>query len=116
MPNVDTVAQTQGLVIKVNSRQPLPENLVARATLIKSAKNNAMTLPKSAVLANETLTDYWVMKLINDSTAVKVPVQKGIETNNRVEITSPAFQPADRIVETGNYGLADTAKIKITQP
>jgi multidrug efflux pump subunit AcrA (membrane-fusion protein) len=116
MPNVDTVAQTQGLVIKVNSRQPLPENLVARATLIKSAKNNALTLPKSAVLANETLTDFWVMKLINDSTAVKVTVQKGIETNNRVEITSPAFQPTDRIVETGNYGLADTAKIKITQP
>ncbi|PTR01687.1 biotin/lipoyl-binding protein [Mucilaginibacter yixingensis] len=116
MPNVDTLSQTQGLVIKVNSAQPLPENLIAKARIIKAAKDNAVMLPKSAVLSNETLSEFWVMKLINDSTAVKIPVTKGIETNSRIEITSPAFQASDRIVETGNYGLADTAKIKITRP
>lgn len=116
MPTVDTLAQTQGLVVKVNSPQPLPENLVAKARLVKAAKSQARMLPKSAVLANETLTEYWVMKLINDSTAVKVPVRKGIETAEMTEIISPDFKPADRIVETGNYGLADTAKIKITRP
>lgn len=116
MPTVDTLSQTQVLVIKVNSPQPLPENLIAKARLIKSAKTNAVMLPKSAVLANEALSEFWVMKLINDSTAVKVPVTKGIETAAKVEITSPVFQPADRIIETGNYGLADTAKIKIARP
>lgn len=116
MPSVDTLSQTQGLVIKVNSTQPLPENLIAKARLIKEAKSNAVMLPKSAVLANETLTDFWVMKLINDSTAVKVPVTKGIETGAKVEITAPKFQPSDRIIESGNYGLADTAKIKIAHP
>jgi len=116
MPNVDTLSQTQGLVIKVNSPQPLPENLIAKARIIKAAKDNAVMLPKSAVLSNETLSEFWVMKLINDSTAIKVPVTKGIETNAKIEITSPAFQVSDRIVETGNYGLADTAKIKITRP
>ncbi|MBK0378519.1 efflux RND transporter periplasmic adaptor subunit [Mucilaginibacter segetis] len=116
MPSVDTLSQTQGLVIMVNSKEPLPENLIAKARIIKSAKTNAMMLPKSAVLANETLSEFWVMKLINDSTAVKTIVTKGIETGDRVEITSPAFQPSDRIVETGNYGLADTARIKINHP
>jgi uncharacterized NAD(P)/FAD-binding protein YdhS len=67
-------------------------------------------------LANETQTDFWVMKLINDTTAIKVPVQKGIETKNQVEILSPKFGPADKIVVTGNYGLADTAKVKIVKP
>lgn len=116
LPSVDTLSQTQGVVIRVNSADPIPENLVARAHIIKSAKNNVPSLPKSAVLANETQTDFWVMKLINDTTAIKVPVQKGIETRSQVEILSPKFSPADKIVVTGNYGLADTAKVKIVKP
>ena len=115
MPAVDSLSQTQGIVIKVDSPQSLPENLVARARLIKSAKSNAATLPKSAILADEAQTTFWVMKLLNDTTAVKTPVKKGLESGDRVEILSPVFAPADRIVVTGNYGLADTAKIKIVK-
>jgi multidrug efflux pump subunit AcrA (membrane-fusion protein) len=116
MPSVDTLSQTQGAVIKVNSSHPIPENLVAKARIIKAAKANTTSLPKSAVLANETQTDFWIMKLINDTLAVKVPVTKGIETADRIEIVSPKFSPNDRIIVTGNYGLADTAKIKIVKP
>jgi multidrug efflux pump subunit AcrA (membrane-fusion protein) len=115
MPSVDTVAQTQNIVLKINSSQPIPENLVAKARLVKSAKNSAASLPKAAILSNETQTEFWVMKLINPTTAVKVPVKKGIEAGDRVEILSPAFSPQDKIVVTGNYGLADTAKVKIVQ-
>jgi hypothetical protein len=53
------------------------------------------------------------MKLVNDSTAVKVIVKKGIETNNEVEITDPVLNPSDRVILTGNYGLPDTASIII---
>ncbi len=116
MPSVDTLAQTQGVVVKVNSSHPIPENLTARARLIKTAKQNTTSLPKSAVLANETQTEFWVMKLVKDTLAVKVPVTKGIETADRVEILSPKFTEQDRIVVTGNYGLADTAKVKIVKP
>ncbi|MEO8885661.1 MAG: HlyD family efflux transporter periplasmic adaptor subunit [Mucilaginibacter sp.] len=116
MPSVDTLSQTQGVVVKVNSTHPIPENLVAKARIIKTAKANTTSLPKSAVLANETQTDFWVMKLINDTLAVKVPVTKGIETADRIEIVSPKFSVHDRIITTGNYGLADTAKIKIVKP
>jgi hypothetical protein len=104
------------VVIKVDSPQPLPENLVAKARLIRSAKSNAATLPKSAILADEAQTTFWVMKLINDTTAIKIPVKKGLESGNRIEVLSPAFAPSDRIIVTGNYGLADTAKIKIVKP
>lgn len=115
MPNVDTLAQTQGVVIKVNSDKQIPENLVARARFVKTAKQSTASLPKSALLSDETQTDFWVMKLINDTTAVKVPVKKGIETGDRVEIVSPKFSPQDKIVVTGNYGLADTAKVKVVK-
>ena len=81
--------------------------------LVKKTKEQAIVLPKSAILADETQTEFWVMKLINDSTAIKVVVKKGIEANDKVEIIEPQFNPTDRIIFTGNYGLADTAKISI---
>lgn len=115
MPAVDTTAQTQGIVLKVNSSHPIPENIIARARIVKQAKSSTTSLPKSAVLSNETQTEFWVMKMTNDSTAVKVPVTKGIETKDRVEIVSPKFSSTDRILLTGNYGLADTAKVKIVR-
>jgi hypothetical protein len=55
------------------------------------------------------------MKLIDDSTAAKVPVTKGLEINDRIEIVSPKFLTSDKFLLTGNYGLADTARIKIVE-
>ena len=81
--------------------------------IIKNTKQKATVLPKTALLANEMQTEFWVMKLMNDSTAVKVFVKKGIETSDKVEITEPMFSEGDRIVFKGNYGLADTAKITV---
>ena len=115
MPSVDTLSQTQGMVIRVNSTNLIPENLVAKARIIKSARSAAASLPKAAILTNETQTEFWVMKLINPTTAVKTPVTKGIESGDRVEILSPRFSATDKIVVSGNYGLADTAKVKIVQ-
>ena len=116
MPSVDTLSQTQGIVIKVNSNKQIPENLVAKARIVKSAKRNTVSLPKSAILSNETQTDFWVMKLINATTAVKVAVKKGIESGDQVEILTPVFTSKDQIIISGNYGLADTAKIKVVRP
>ncbi len=113
MPIMDSVSQTQGMVIRATTTHSIPQNLVAKVKIVKMAKAAATALPKAAVLANETQNSFWVMKMINDSTAVKVPVKKGIETTDKVEIVSPNFNPADRILLTGNYGLGDTAKVVI---
>lgn len=115
MPMMDSVSQTQGVVIRPAISHSLPQNLIAKVKIIKNSKPAAISLPKEAVLTDETQNAYWVMKLIDDSTAVKVPVKKGIETKDKIEILTPAFNPADRILISGNYGLTDTAKI-IVQP
>jgi multidrug efflux pump subunit AcrA (membrane-fusion protein) len=112
IPSVDPTAQTQQVVIKVPNAG-IPENLIARVRIIKTQRSGAQALPKAAVLTDETQSTYWVMKLINDSTAVKVPIQRGIETKTAVEIVSPQFSAQDRILLTGNYGLADTAGVII---
>ena len=115
MPTVDAASQTQSFVVKPSSFSNIPENLIVKIKIVKSIKPKAQTLLKDAVLSNETQTEWWVMKLINDSMAVKVPVIKGIESGDKVEIIEPEFNASDRIIITGNYGLSDTAKISINK-
>jgi biotin carboxyl carrier protein len=115
LATVDAVSQTQNYVIRPNSKRYLPENLVATVQITTNGKQHAQVVDKNCVLTNETVDRFWVMKLINDSTAVKVPVVKGISTDIRVEIISPKFNKNDRLVNTGNYGLPDTAYVKVTQ-
>lgn len=113
MPTVDAASQTQSYLISIVSNKMIPENLVAKVLFVKSSKQNATSISKEAVLTDETQSNFWVMKLLNDSTAIKIPVQKGIETNDKVEILSPQFSDGDKILESGNYGLPDTAFVQI---
>jgi len=115
MPTVDSVSQTQSVLIRVNAPRQIPQNLIGKVRIVKSQRNNAPSLPKGAVLTNESQSSFWVMKMIDSVTAVKVPIIKGMETPDRVEIINPKFSPADKILLTGNYGLADTAKVKIVK-
>ena len=114
MPIVDSASQTQNIILKVNEKS-LPINLIGKVRIIKTEKTAAVSLPKQSVLSDETQTIFWVMKLIDDSTAAKVPVTKGLEINDRIEILSPKFLTSDKFLLTGNYGLADTARIKIVE-
>jgi multidrug efflux pump subunit AcrA (membrane-fusion protein) len=113
MPVMDSVTQTQRIVIKVANRNSMPENLIARVRLTKPMRPALVSIPKAALLSNETQTEFWIMKLTDSSTAIKVPVVKGIEMQGRVEIISPPLSDQDRIVITGNYGLPDTAHVTI---
>jgi multidrug efflux pump subunit AcrA (membrane-fusion protein) len=113
LPSVDPASQTQSIFIKVNANHSIPENLVAKVSIPKTLKANTVSLPKAAVLTDETQSEFWIMKMIDSSTAVKVPVTKGIETSDRVEILKPPLSADDKILLTGNYGLADTAKVSI---
>jgi multidrug efflux pump subunit AcrA (membrane-fusion protein) len=115
LSEMEIQSQTVRYIVKPSSTGVLPANLIASITLIKSKNENALILPKKAVLSNETQTEFWVMKLINDTTAIKVVVEKGFENYDEVEITKPEFIKSDRIILTGNYGLADTARVAIIQ-
>lgn len=113
MPTVDAVSQTQSVVLKVIGKQDIPENLIIKVRIKKSSNANVISLPKAAVLSDETETDFWIMKMINANTAIKVPVEKGEETEDQVEILSPVLTKKDQILLTGNYGVADTIKVKV---
>ncbi len=113
LPVMDIASQTQNIVVKCETNTVIPENLLAMVRILKDFKKQTITLPKECILTNETQNLFWVMKLINDTTAVKVPVKKGIEAKDKIEVTEPLFNANDRIIFTGNYGLEDTAKVTI---
>jgi hypothetical protein len=64
-------------------------------------------------MTNETLDQYWVMKLDNDTTAVRVNVSKGIENDSLVQIITPRLHPTDRVISEGGFGLPDTVSVVV---
>ena len=117
LATADVSIQTQRYTIRpVGAIPELPENLAVQVEIDRTAPHTASTLPRGAVLTDETQTEFWVMRLLNDSTAVKVPVTVGAQEKDHVEIKSPSFSPKDKILLSGNFGLDDTAAVKVTRP
>jgi hypothetical protein len=112
---VDPTSQTQSYIVKPQTSLILPENLSVLVQVTKNSKGNAQVIDKTCLLADETMENFWVMKLLNDTIAVKVIVKTGITAGNKIEILSPTFTLHDRIISTGNYGLSDTAFVNIIQ-
>ncbi|GAB3848687.1 hypothetical protein GCM10028822_11950 [Hymenobacter terrigena] len=116
LATADVSIQTQRYTIRPTGPVPdLPENLAVQVELDRTAPRQASILPRSAVLTDETQTEFWVMKLLNDSTAVKVPVTVGAQEKDHIEIKAPRFSPRDKILLSGNFGLDDTAAVKVTR-
>lgn len=116
LSGIDPVSQTQSFVIRPQTSLQLPENLVASVLLTEKTKSETQVCEKNCILTDETMENFWVMKLINDSTAVKVPVKTGIVNDTEIEILSPVFSLSDRLINSGSYGLPDTSKVNIIQP
>jgi multidrug efflux pump subunit AcrA (membrane-fusion protein) len=111
IPSVDPASQTQTFLLRPFARVELPENLNVSARLPLRSVDGATVLPRGAILSDETQEVFGVMKLIDDTTAVRMEIVKGIETDSLVQILRPSLSPADRIVADGAYGLPDTARI-----
>lgn len=113
MPTVDPASQTQNVILKSIKAVSIPENLIVKVRINKTTDKATISLPKQAVLSDETQTDFWIMKVVNKDLAIKVPIKKGIESTDKIEILSPKLKTSDQILLTGNYGVGDSIKIKI---
>ncbi|MBL0200281.1 MAG: HlyD family efflux transporter periplasmic adaptor subunit [Chitinophagaceae bacterium] len=82
-PFIDSASQTQSFLIRFPGNQLLPE------------KMNLM-----------------VMKLVNDSLAIKVPVTPGLQNDSLREIIS-GVSLTDKIIVKGAYGLTDSSLVKL---
>lgn len=113
LTSMNVMAQTQTVLAKTNEILYLPENMIVKVIVNKGSSGDKQILPKECVLSDEMMENFWVMKIINDSTAIKIPVTIGNKSNNSTEVITPRFGQTDRIISTGNYGLPDTAFVRI---
>ena len=113
LPQVDEASQTIKVMANINNRQFLPENMKLNILVDKSKEKQAQLLPKNCLQTNALMTKYWVMKLINDSTAAQTFVSIGTQNHDKVEILSPLFNPDDLFISEGAYGLSDTVLIDV---
>jgi hypothetical protein len=111
LTSMNVQAQTQTILAKSVKSLFLPENMIVKVLVSKGSHEEKQLLPKSAVSSDEMLTQFWVMKLINDSTAVRQQVTLGNKDSDWVEIISPQLAHNDLIVSTGNFGLPDSALV-----
>ena len=74
---MNVTAQTQTILAKSGTALFLPENLIIKVLVNKGTIFEKQILPKSCVASDEMMKEYWVMKLINDTTAVKQIVTVG---------------------------------------
>jgi biotin carboxyl carrier protein len=115
LPVVDEVNQTQTVYIKPETSRQLPENLNLSIIFSKERHLQTLLIGKSALMANETQDEFWVMKIFADTLAVKVPVRKGIVNDTIAEIVSSSLKVNDLIISKGAYGLPDSSSVRIVK-
>lgn len=113
LPSVDPISQTQTFLVHFSDGKNFPANLNLEIKIPVNIVKNAIVLPKNAIQSNETLDHFWIMKLINDTTAINLPIKKGIESDTLIQIIEPKLKMTDRIIVDGAYGLPGTAKVVV---
>ena len=112
LPTIDPVAQSQSFLIALPN-EDLPENLNVQVRMIYREDTKAMTVPKSALQTNELLTEYWVLKLTNDSVVIKHSVTPKLKNDSLVQIESNGLQIGDKVVTIGGYQMQDSTIISV---
>jgi len=111
LTSMNVQSQTQTILAKSQKSLFLPENMIVKVMVSKGSNTEQQLLPVSAVASDEMLKEFWVMKLINDSTAIRQNVTLGNRNVDWVEILSPQLDPNQLIISAGNFGLPDTALV-----
>ena len=115
VPAVNPITQTQTYFIKLRQPQNIPDSLNVIVKIPFKSFSNTTVLPKSALVTNVTEDNFWIMKVVNDTTAIRVNIKKGIESDSLVQILTPKLDTSATIILTGAYGLPDTAKVEIVK-
>ncbi len=113
LPQIDEVSQTEKVLADLNNKSFIPENIIVKVLFDKSTKHEVQVLAKECIQTNALMSEFWVMKLINDSTVVKIPVQTGNQSHDKIEILLPLFEEGAKFVSEGGYGLGDTTIVGI---
>ena len=120
-PMADSSSQTGKVVFRFTN---LPESVVhvlrtgiaGTAEITLDVHTRAMLVPKSAILRNDETNERTVMTFGADSIAHPVVVIVGTGGDSLISVVSDALKPGMPVITEGNYALADSTHITLSQP
>lgn len=116
LPQISPESQTQRILIKPSSamlKRHLPNKLNVDIQIVLNEHKNTLLLAKEALMTNETQSEFWVMKIQNDTLALRVDIDKGIEADGFVELISDQLKVDDMVIGAGAYALNDSTRVRI---
>ncbi|MGB3081273.1 MAG: HlyD family efflux transporter periplasmic adaptor subunit [Saprospiraceae bacterium] len=111
MPSIEATSQSQTYLIRLPN-QSLPENLNVSIRIPSRQKNGLMCVPTKAIQTDEMQKEFWLMKIVDDSLAIKIPVHTGLQNDSLTEVISDRIKMTDTIVQQGAYGLIDSTLVR----
>ncbi len=113
LPKMNDKTQTISILANLKTKRFIPENMIVKVLIEKGINKKTQILPKKCVMTDALMNNFWVMKLINDTTAVKISVKKGKQNHKQIEILYPRFTKEDKFISEGAYGLSDTVFVEV---
>lgn len=112
-PVVDPTTGTFKVTVEVNdpSRQLKP-GMFARLQIVYDVHENALLVPKEAILAEDAESAIFVVK---DQLAYRRIVQTGYTNRTHIEVLS-GVDAGDTVVITGQGSLKDSSKVELITP
>jgi len=115
LPSVDGSNQTQTVLIEPATARLLPENLNLILYFVGERHEQALLVPKPSLQSNETQSEFWLMKIEGGKTAVRIPVRKGLERGDTIEVLTSDLHVNDLVIYDGAYGLPDSTQVRLVK-
>lgn len=109
-PVVDPKTGTFKITMEItDAERRIKPGMFARMTIVYDRHENALQVPRSAVIEETGVTSVFV---VEDDVAVRKAVQTGFSNNGLIEI-SAGLVDGDRVITVGQIGLKPDAKVTV---
>ncbi len=116
LTQTDLFSQKQPYVVYPLTKRFFAENINLTIQKFDREIKTGLFVPKKAAYANEEQTKFWIMKMINDTTAIKKSITIGFQNDSIIQLLNTSLNKSSKIILDGGYGLADTAFVNVTTP
>lgn len=126
-PVIDPMTRTAKVEIIANNKyERLKPGMFARINIITHERENALTVNKSAVnkqtvlkslndnLREDKVVETYSCFIVRDGVALDVPIEIGIESKTKYEVTG-GLSNGDLVVVMGQNNLSDSTMVKIVE-
>jgi RND family efflux transporter MFP subunit len=115
LPAASSVAFTVPVRVDLGADLPTPAvGLFGTATITIGRQAGVLAVPTAAVLTDD-ITGVARVAVVRGGRAVWVVVTKGLVDRGYIGVTGPGLAPGDTVVVTGQVGLPDSTRVRVTK-